>query len=122
MKTSQYFARALFEDARASTEDLFEARSDIIFEPVTENSLVDVHLQCSNASDDGEDAVDSKEGSYLGKVGADAVPPYINCPKSSTPSDWCNVREEPPLYVRKSGLQLQSVSRPQKLRDMALVG
>ena len=105
------------------TDQLFEDKSDQLFEPLQENSFVDVHIEWSvqghlaidNVGDN--DKKISIDEAWPGTASFDEYRPNISLQKET-----CGVlRDDPPRYSGQLGLDVQSFSDPQELKRMAYV-
>ena len=127
MAASRYLEQIFFMEQSLSADQLFEERSDTLFEFGDEDSFVDVRFQQSrhetrkSKADIESDQQDCHE--ELSDV--EAVPKRLSEPESSefsSPVDKCSfLSQDPPPYVEAQGLESKRVSNPQELSKIASV-
>ena len=119
MAASRYLEQALFKEQSPAADQLFEERSETLFEPEDNNSFVDIHIQPPWQKErprkaDVEIARQAPHGE-LSDIEVVSEPP--------SPVDKCNfLSQGPPRYNAAPGLQLTRVSDSEELSNIASVG
>lgn len=126
MTSSRYLEQILFKEQSPAANQLFEERSDTLFESGDGDSFIDVHVQPQRSSD-WKDRINN-QGSWQDRCEApdtEFVPkhsPEADSSEPPSPIDNCNfLSQKPPRYIEAQGLQSKRVSDPQQLNMIASV-
>ena len=128
MAASQYLEQTLFKEQNPAADQLFEERSESLFEPGDGKSFVDIHVErpWQKGRSKEVDIQDERRNFYeetseVKLLSEHKREPHFSEPPS--PVDKCSyLSQEPPRYNEAPGFQPERVCGWQELTKIASVG